>query len=59
MVFFVFLWECGGVNIFKVMEEICEVMGGVLGVLIFVDKNVDGFFMGKLINLEFMGEDMD
>lgn len=51
--------ERGGVNTFKVMEEIREVTGGVPGVSISVDKNADGPPTGKPINLELTGEDMD
>lgn len=59
IVFFVLFKDWGELFIFDVMEDIWEVVCGIFGVKIIVDKNVDGFNVGKLINLEIQGEDID
>lgn len=51
--------ERGGVSTFDIMEEIREVVRGIPGVKITVDKNADGPSAGKPINLEIQGENID
>ncbi len=49
----------GGVSSFEVMDKIREAVKGNPGVQVVVDKNADGPPVGKPINLEISGEDID
>ncbi len=51
--------ERDGVSTAKIMEEIRQVVQGLPGVAIAVDKNADGPPTGKPINIEISGEDID
>ncbi|MEM9990808.1 MAG: efflux RND transporter permease subunit, partial [Bacteroidota bacterium] len=51
--------ERGGISTFDIMNEIREAVKGFPGVQIVIDKNSDGPPVGKPINLEIRGEDID
>ncbi len=49
----------GGISTVAIMEEIRQVIRGIPGVKVSVDKNADGPATGKPINIEIAGEDID
>ena len=51
--------ERQGISTTDIMSEIREVVKGIPGVAISVDKNADGPATGKPINLEVSGDDLD
>lgn len=51
--------ERGGVSTNLIMQDIREVVQGIPGAKITVDKNADGPPTGKAINLEVTGEDLE
>ena len=51
--------ERGDLSTWDAMDDIRTAVRGIPGVTISVDKNADGPFTGKPINMEVQGEDMD
>lgn len=58
-VVFVKFVECDGKLSKVYFDKICEVVKGIQGVEIFVDQEQNGFFIGKLINIEIVVDDFD
>lgn len=51
--------ERGGVSTKKIMEDMRNNMAGIPGVQISIDKNADGPAVGKPINIEIRGDNID
>lgn len=49
----------GGVSTRQIMNDLREVLQGYVGIEVTVDKNADGPPVGKPINIEIKGEDLD